>query len=396
MTQLDIIPPEVIVVGSGFAGAILAERLASQQGKKVLVLEQRDHIAGNMYDYQDENGIIVHKYGPHLFRTNEERVKNYLSLFTNWHPYQHRVLAEVDNILVPVPFNLRSLELLMPKKAEFFKNKLIDLFGMEVKVPISVLRKHEDIDIRSLGDFIFNKIYLNYTVKQWGQKPEDLDFDTITARVPVHISYDDRYFQQSFQALPDKGYTAMFAKMLAHENIKLQLQTKAHEFITIDRTEKAIYFQGKRFLGLLIYTGQIDELFDYELGELPYRSLKFVTKSHNEAFFQPVGTVNYPNNHAYTRITDYNHMMASPSATNTCITYEYPQEFNRNIEGKNTPYYPIPKDENFELYKRYYKLAQDFPNLHLIGRLAEYRYYDMNDIIIKALDDYEKIFTERQ
>ena len=383
---------DYIVVGSGFAGSILAERLASQQNKKILIVEKRDHIAGNMYDYKDEHSILIHKYGPHLFRTNEDNVKNYLSQFTEWHQYQHKVLANIDDKLVPVPFNLKSLEMLLPEtKAQTCKSKLIDFFGMETKVPVSKLRGHVDKDIEELGNFIFEKIYLNYTVKQWGEKPENLDFETITARVPVHISYDDRYFQQTFQALPANGYTKMFEKMLDHPNIEILLNTNARDIIQLDLESSNINFDAKIFKGELIYTGPIDELFEYRLGELPYRSLEFTTKTYNKAYFQPTGTVNYPNTEAYTRITEYNHMMKTPNSLKTTVMYEYPQEFDRNDPTKDIPYYPIPKDSNSDLYNKYFELTKKFENLKLIGRLAEYRYYDMNDIIIRALQEFDNI-----
>lgn len=387
---------DYIIVGSGFAGSILAERVASQLNQKVLIIEKRPHIAGNMYDYKDINNILVHKYGPHLFRTNEDKVKNYLSNFTDWYPYQHKVLAKINDKLVPVPFNLTSLELLLPdEKVTLYKDKLIAHFGMDVKVPVSKLRNSEDDDIKTLGNFIFETLYLNYTVKQWGDKPENLDFETITARVPVHISYDDRYFQQKFQALPVEGYTAMFKKMLSHNNINILLNTESKDLLKIDLNNKIILFKGQKYEGNIIYTGPIDELFDYHLGELPYRSLKFTTETHDTALLQRVGTVNYPNTELYTRITEYNHMMRIHNHNKTVLMYEYPQEYDRTNLEKNIPYYPIPKDCNSELFNKYKELVKSFPNLRLIGRLAEYRYYDMNDIILRALEEFEDISTKQ-
>ncbi|MBX8811144.1 UDP-galactopyranose mutase [Ochrobactrum sp. MR34] len=381
---------DCIVVGSGFAGSILAERLATQNNKKVLIIEQRDHIAGNMFDYMDGNGIRIHKYGPHLFRTNSERVLNYISKFTEWQPYQHRVLASVNNELVPVPFNLTSLEKLLPHNATELKALLLSEFGMDIKVPVSTLQKHSDVRIQKLGNFIFENIYLNYTTKQWGEKPENLDFETITARVPVHISYDDRYFQESHQALPLNGYTAMFDSMLSHSNIEIRLNCKSSNVLKFEQEKDEIYFENEVFEGDVIYTGPIDELFNYCYGELPYRSLRFDLESHSN-IFQPTATVNYPNDFDYTRITEYKHLM-NISTPKTTIMKEYPQDYDKNDPIKNIPYYPIPKDTNTDLYNKYFNLSEKYKNLTLVGRLAEYKYYDMNNIINKALDVYSEKF----
>ncbi|WP_286937914.1 UDP-galactopyranose mutase [Achromobacter sp. UBA4530] len=386
---------DVVIVGTGFAGSILAERLASQNNKRVLLIEQRDHIAGNMYDYRDDHGVMVHKYGPHLFRTNSPRVLSYISQFTDWEPYQHRVLAHVQGQLVPVPFNLTSLEKLLPEQAADLKELLVSEFGMDVKVPVSVLRKHSDQRVRDLGEFIFQNIYLNYTTKQWGDKPENLDFETITARVPVHLSYDDRYFQESHQALPKKGYTAMFANMISNPNIEVRLNTKAKDVLRFDTETGKILLDGVEFSGDVIYTGAVDELFDYVYGELPYRSLRFDLETHDMELYQPTATVNYPNSEQFTRITEYKHLMGQ-KPEKTTIMKEYPQEYDRKVPSKSIPYYPIPKDTNAELYARYVELANTFANLKLVGRLAEYRYYDMNNIIERALDVFDADFDENK
>ncbi len=382
---------DFIIVGAGFAGSILAERLASQNGKRILLIDQREHIAGNMFDYQDQHGVLVHKYGPHLFRTNSPRVLEYISKFTGWHPYQHRVLAEVQDQLVPVPFNLTSLERLLPERADELKGLLVAEFGMDVKVPVSVLRKHADQRIREFGEFVFENVYLNYTTKQWGDKPENLDFETITARVPVHISYDDRYFQEQHQALPKDGYTKMFEAMLANPLIEVCLNTKAKDILSLSPETGEINYMGKRFEGRVIYTGPIDELFDYQFGELPYRSLRFDLESHDVDYYQPCATVNYPNTQLYTRITEYKHLMAQPTVKTT-IMKEYPQAYDRMVPAQSIPYYPIPKDSNAELYGKYSTLAAKYPQLMLVGRLAEYRYYDMNNIIERALDVFDSQF----
>jgi UDP-galactopyranose mutase len=382
---------DFIIVGAGFAGTILAERLASQNGKRVLLIEQRDHIAGNMYDYYDENGVLVHKYGPHLFRTNSPRVLSYISQFTDWHPYQHRVLANVQDQLIPVPFNLTSIERLLPDSAEQLKAMLIAEFGMDVKVSVSVLRNHADARIREFGEYVFENVYLNYTTKQWGDKPENLDFETITARVPVHISYDDRYFQEQHQALPKEGYTKMFERMLGNPLIEVRLGVKAKDVLSFDERTGRVLYLGAPLEGGLIYTGPIDELFNFKFGELPYRSLRFDLESHDMELYQPCATVNYPNTELYTRITEYKHLMAD-SPAKTTIMKEYPQSYDRNIPAQSIPYYPIPKDSNAALYDKYLELTRQFPQLMLVGRLAEYRYYDMNNIIERALDVYEKEF----
>ena len=382
---------DFIIVGSGFAGSILAERLASQEKKRVLIVEQRDHIAGNMYDYKDENDILVHKYGPHLFRTNSPRVLQYISQFTGWHPYQHRVLANIQDQLVPVPFNLTSIERLLPDTAEELKAVLVEAFGMDTKVPVSVLRKHDDPRISEFGKFVFENVYLNYTTKQWGDKPENLDFETITARVPVHISYDDRYFQESHQALPKDGYTKMFEQMLLNPLIDVRLGVKAKDVLTLVPNSDEILFEGQPFKGGVIYTGPIDELFDYAFGELPYRSLRFDLETHAVDYYQPCATVNYPNTEAFTRITEYKHLMAEPPVKTT-IMKEYPQAYDRHVPAQSVPYYPIPKDSNTVLYAKYFEATKPYAGLMLVGRLAEYRYYDMNNIIERALDVFDTAF----
>ncbi|MBI5545574.1 MAG: UDP-galactopyranose mutase [Deltaproteobacteria bacterium] len=381
---------DAVVVGAGFAGAILAERLASQQGKRVVLLERRKHLGGNMYDRPDHTGILVHVYGPHIFRTDSPRVLEYLSQFTEWRAYEHKVLASVDGQLVPVPFNLVSLEKLLPKqKAERLEKKLLARYAYDAKVPVYDLRHHEDAQIRELGEFIFQKIYLNYTVKQWGDRPENLDFATITKRVPVRLSHDDRYFQQQSQGMPKAGYTRLFERMLAHPNIELRLGVDATSVLSLDEASGKILFEGQPFEGTVIYSGALDELFGSRYGELAWRSLRFEVKTVDQDFFQPVAVVNYPNDHEYTRITEFKHLTGQPVRGVTTYCEEYPLAYERR--RGHEPYYPIPKAENDAAHRRYLEAAQRFANLIVIGRLAEYRYYDMNDIILRALDQFEKM-----
>ncbi|ADU95595.1 UDP-galactopyranose mutase [Geobacillus sp. Y412MC52] len=375
---------DYVVVGAGFAGAVIAERIATQLNEKVLVIEKRNHIGGNAYDYYDENGILVHKYGPHIFHTRSREVWDYLSQFTDWHLYHHHVLGSIDGKKVPIPFNLNTLHELLPESlARLLEEKLVSKFGYNVKVPILKLRETDDKDLKFLADFVYEKVFLNYTTKQWGMKPEELD-PTVTGRVPVYISRDNRYFQDAYQGMPKEGYTKIFEKLLSHSNIKLMLNTDYKEVIDIDVKNGKISLFGQEFKGILVYTGKIDEFFNYEFGELPYRSLRFEFENIQKEFVQPVGTINYPNEYQFTRITEFKHLTGQEHSSTT-IVKEYPQGYERNVKGKDIPYYPIPKKENLELYAKYKERARQFPHVFFVGRLAEYRYYDMDAVIARAL-----------
>ena len=375
---------EYIIVGAGFAGAVLAERIASQIGKKVLVLEKRDHIGGNCYDAVDHCGVLVHRYGPHLFHTDSQKVWAYLSRFTQWHPYEHKVLACVDGKKVPIPFSFYTLDALFaPKKATFYKERLLAAYGENQKVPVLELLQHADSALQKLGRFVYEKFFVNYTAKQWGKKPEDID-PSVTARVPVITGYEDRYFTDRFQAVPKEGYTKLFEKLLAHPNISLELGVDALERLRFDG--KQIIFDGRPFEGTLIYTGEIDALFGYRYGALAYRSLDLRFETVKQPFFQENSVVNYPNDHDFTRITEFKYIHPVDSSCTT-ILREYPQAYER---GKNLPFYPIFTDENRARYERYAALAKEIPSLMTVGRLAEYRYYDMDDIVLRALEIFEK------
>ena len=372
---------DVIIIGAGFAGATVANVLANK-GKNVLIIDKRDHIGGNAYDYMEED-ILIHKYGPHIFHTNSKEVFDYLSNFTEWYKYEHKVLGHVDNKLVPIPFNFKSIEECLPEKAE----KLIELlkkdYGEGKKVPIMELLTNENRDIRYLANYIYEHVFKYYTMKQWDMKVEELD-SAVSARVPVNTSYDDRYFNDTYQYMPKEGYTKLIAKMLDNEHIEVLLSTNVTDILKLE--DGTVYYNGEVFEGDVYYTGAIDELFEYKHGELPYRSLDLILERLNKTF-QDAATENYPENDVkFTRITEYKHFMEVEPKGVTYIHTEYPFPYKRNGEVGNVPYYPIIKDENQALYETYVKEASKYPKLHLIGRLAEYKYYNMDAIVLKALE----------
>ena len=379
---------DVVIIGAGFAGAVIAERLASQQNKKVLLVDKRQHVGGNCYDYKDDNGIIVHKYGPHLFHSNLRHVWDYLSQFTEWDIYQHKVLACIDGKPVPIPFNLNTLYEVFPDSmARRMEEKLLDEYEYNSKVPILKLKQSTDKDLQFLADFVYEKIFLHYTMKQWGMKPEEID-GAVTARVPIFIGRDNRYFNDEYQGVPKKGYTDIFNNMLNHPNIKLMLNTSAKEILEL--TDDKIKLMGMPFDGKVIYTGLLDDLFDYKFGELPYRSVDMRFESIPKKDYQDAATVNYPNNYEFTRITEFKKVHYA-DVPNTTILKEYPQPYKR---GENTPYYPIFTEKNQEMYTKYAEEAKKYNQLILVGRLAEYRYYDIDDMVERALQIYENEFTK--
>lgn len=372
---------DVIIIGAGFAGATVANVLANK-GKNVLIIDKRNHIGGNAYDYMEED-ILIHKYGPHIFHTNSKEVFDYLSNFTEWYKYEHKVLGHVDNKLVPIPFNFKSIEECLPEKAE----KLIELlkkdYGEGKKVPIMELLSNENEDIRHLANYIYEHVFKYYTMKQWDMKVEELD-SAVSARVPVNTSYDDRYFNDTYQYMPKEGYTKLIEKMLDNKHIEVLLGTNVTDILKLE--DGTIYYNGEVFEGDVYYTGALDELFEYKHGELPYRSLDLILERLNKTF-QDAATENYPENDVkFTRITEYKHFMENEPSDVTYINTEYPFPYRRNGEVGNVPYYPIIKDENQALYETYVKEASKYPKLHLIGRLAEYKYYNMDAIVLKALE----------
>lgn len=357
-----------LIVGAGFAGSVLADRLARVRNERVLIVDRRGHIGGNAHDRYDDAGLLIHQYGPHIFHTNAQQIVDYLSQFTEWRPYEHRVLADVDGKLLPIPINRTTVNALYGLNLD--SDEAVEAFFRERAEPAAEVRTSEDVVLGRVGRDLYEKFFRGYTLKQWGLEPSQLD-KSVTARVPVRTNTDDRYFNDTFQCMPKHGYTRMFERMLDHPNIKIMLQT---DFADVRRG-----ISYKR----MIFTGPIDEFFDHRFGRLPYRSLRFEHKTLDMPQFQPVAVVNHPGAAPYTRITEYKHLTGQEHAK-TSITYEHP-----SAEGD--PYYPIPKPENAELFKRYEKLAQATPNVWFVGRLATYRYYNMDQVVGQALSTFQKI-----
>lgn len=388
--DVDIASYDALVVGAGFAGSVMARELAERGSRKVLVIEKKGHIAGNMYDELDEAGILVHRYGPHIFHTMDKRAFDYVRRFTEWRDYQHEVLANLDGTYIPVPFNKNSLEIIFGEEgAKPYIDLLVEKFGEEVKVPIIELLNSDDPALREIADLVYNKVFLYYTQKQWGLTPEEVD-PSVTARVPVFISRDNRYFQDAYQGMPADGYTPLFEKMLDHENIDICLNTDAEHVFDLefvgdgtDAPLECIKLKDVKFEGDIIYTGPIDELFLARFGRLPYRTLDFVYETYDQEHFQPCGTVNYTVSEDYTRITEFKYLTGQESERTT-IMKEYSKEYTD--PATEIPYYAVVSDENEAHYQQYKALTASLPNFHLLGRLAEYRYYNMDVIISRALE----------
>lgn len=380
---------DVLIVGSGYAGSIMARRFADL-GYRVLVIERRSHIGGNMYDEKDKNGILVHKYGPHIACMNEWKTYDFLSQFTEFVPYHHHVNAEVDGIEVPLPFNLNSIDRLFElKKALKLKEMLINEFGMDKKVPILELRKSKNKGIRDLAEYIYEKVFVDYTTKMWGKGPEELD-PAITGRVPVHISYDDRHFTQLIQVMPKHGYTEIFKEMLNHKNIEIELNVEALDRIRLENGK--IFYMEEEFKGILVYTGAIDELMNEKYGKLSYRSLYFEHETHKVDRLQSTTVINWPDKRPATRRTENKLLVCQPNVPNVTSTItEYPGEYDKKDEKWNDPYYPIIDDENTKKVEKYFKESKKYKKLVLIGRLAEYKYYNMEAVILTTLDKFEEI-----
>jgi UDP-galactopyranose mutase len=360
---------DVMIVGAGFAGAVMAERLARDGDKRVLVVDRRPHIAGNAFDHQDAAGILIHQYGPHIFHTNSAEIFDYLSRFTEWRQYEHRVLADVNGKLVPMPINRTTLNTLYD--LDLKTDAEVEAFLEARAEPVDPIRTSADVVVSKVGRELYETFFRGYTRKQWGMDPSELD-KSVTARVPTRTNTDDRYFGDTFQAMPLHGYTRMFERMLDHPNIDLLLG--------VDYADVRDAYPHDH----LVFTGPIDEYFDHRYGKLPYRSLRFEHKTLDEAQHQDVAVVNYPSEDVpYTRVTEYKHLTGQV-AERTSLTYEYPS-------ATGDPYYPIPRDENQALYKRYEALAMAEPNVSFVGRLATYRYYNMDQVVGQALATYRRL-----
>jgi UDP-galactopyranose mutase len=369
-------PYDYLIVGAGFAGSVLAERLASQHGARVLLIDRRPHVGGNAYDEPNEDGILYHKYGPHIFHTTSEQVVDYLSQFTEWRPYEHRVRAVVRGQLVPIPINRTTLNKLFG--LELNTDEQAAAYLADRAEPVDEIETSEDVVINAVGRELYELFFRGYTRKQWGLDPSELD-KQVTARIPTRTNTDDRYFADAFQAMPRDGYTAMFEKMLDNPLIEKRVSTDFRD----------LKGESHEIADHIIYSGPIDEYFDFTFGKLPYRSLRFDHQTLAEEWHQPVAVVNYPAEDVpYTRITEYKHLTGQEHPRTT-ITYEYP-----SAEGD--PYYPVPRDENQALYKKYEALADATSGVTFVGRLATYRYYNMDQIVGQALATFRRIDERKQ
>ena len=370
-----------IIVGSGFSGATIARLIAENFGEKVVVVDKKDHIAGNSYDYRDENGIMIHKYGSHIFHTNNEKVWSFLKQFTDFNTYMHEVVGILDGIEAQIPFNFTTLYQIFPETlAKRLEEKLLKKFEYNKKVPILEFQKQDDEDLKFLAEYVYEKIFLSYTTKQWGVSPKDVD-GAVTARVPVYLSKDNRYFQDKYQGIPLEGYTKVVEKMLDHPNIEVVLNKDFAEF----KKENSDLVKNAR----IFYTGSIDEFFDYKFGKLPYRSVNFKFETHNREFYQTHACINYPNNYDFTRIHEYKHYLNDKSEK-TVIAKEYSEFFEL---GKNERYYPIASEENAKLYQKYLDEAKNLKDVYFFGRLGDYKYYNMDLAVARAIELFEEVFN---
>ena len=379
-----------IIIGAGLTGIVFAEQLARKEENQILLIDKKKHIGGSCYDFYNEDGILIHKYGPHIFNTPSKEVWDYVNSFTPFIEYFHRVLGYVDGCLVPIPFNLESIRTIFPESMSVnLINKLLRKYGYNTKVPVLDLQSQDDSDLQFLAEYVYEKVFLHYTMKQWGMSPDEVG-DKAMARIPVFVSTDNRYFQNPYQGLPAFGYSYMMEKMLSAPNISYSLGIDYRKVLSLDEENNKILYHGRPFEGKVIFTACLDSLFNYQFGPLPYRSLDFEFETINQESFQPVATVNYPCNYTFTRITEFK-KLTGQKHQKTTVMREYPHQYDYT-DNSMDPLYPIPKLEYEELYQRYRNMTTKYPQLVIAGRLANYKYFTMSETIQNAL----KIFREME
>ena len=364
-----------LITGAGISGAIIARKIADTLDERVLVIDKKEHIAGNCFDYKDNNSITVHKYGSHIFHTNNDEIWKFLNKFSVFNTYMHKVFALIDGIKTTIPFNFNTLYDVFPKSlAQSLEFKLLQAFEYNSKIPILEFKKTNDKDLNFLADYIYKKVFLNYTLKQWGASPKEID-NAVTARVPVLLSRDSRYFQDKYQGIPQKGYSNLIQNILNHPNIEVKLNTDFKDIRQYDF--KRIFF-----------TGSIDEFFDYKFGALSYRSVSFKFEEYEMPYYQENSVVNYPDNYDFTRIHEYKYYL-NENSKKTVIAKEFSSEY---VLGKNDGYYPVCNNTNIELYNKYKYMAKDLKNVWFLGRLGDYKYYDMDKAAQRALECFDEVF----
>lgn len=375
---------DYIIVGAGITGITAAEQLANVYDKKVLLIDKNDHIGGNCYDYYDEYGILVHKYGPHIFHTNNEEVYSYLSLFTTWNVYNHKLVCNINNTVIPVPFNLISIDKTMQDDNQKITTALLTEYIVNDTLPLDKLKESKNPDIQKLVSYVNENIYTPYVKKIYGVDPEKIcEVDGVN--INITISYDCRYYQDKYQAVPSNGYTSMFENMLSNHNINILLEHDYNDIISIDLENKKVYFNDEEYTGQLIFTGMIDEFFNYCYGKLPYRSIVYMNETVDQIHFQENASIIYPNDYHFTEITEYKYITGQ-HARNTTIQFAFPTDYNPKYDETNIPYYPIITEENMELFRKYEKLTEKFPQITFMGRLCNYKHLNMDEAVQNVHD----------
>ncbi|WP_288640167.1 UDP-galactopyranose mutase [uncultured Methanosphaera sp.] len=375
---------DYIIVGAGITGITAAEQLANVYDKKVLLIDKNDHIGGNCYDYYDESGILVHKYGPHIFHTNNEEVYSYLSLFTTWNVYNHKLVCNINNTVIPVPFNLISIDKTMQEDNQKITTALLTEYIVNDTLPLDKLKESKNPDIQKLVSYVNENIYTPYVKKIYGVDPEKIcEVDGVN--INITISYDCRYYQDKYQAVPSNGYTSMFENMLSNHNINILLEHDYNDIISIDLENKKVYFNDEEYTGQLIFTGMIDEFFNYCYGKLPYRSIVYMNETVDQIHFQENASIIYPNDYHFTEITEYKYITGQ-HARNTTIQFAFPTDYNPKYDETNIPYYPIITEENMELFRKYEKLTEKFPQITFMGRLCNYKHLNMDEAVQNVHD----------